>query len=348
MGEKIAGDRDARRLRFLNEAVRRGFVFSDDVWDAHRSFRYATAAAAVAVCALGGLWAWSAIPSKPPAVASTASPARADTRLAAEAENEGASRARHSVEQEELLKQSVERARGIERASAARAAASDAERLAAEKQVEALQQQLGEAQTERSAIQARLETAQQALEASTRDLRDAKRQNASDAMLLDLQDSRLGALTSQLRESDEQLGRQKQLLAVNRDIRDLMGARNLHVIDVFDVDGRGKTRRAFGRAFYTEGKSLIFYAFDLASAAASPASFQAWGQREDNGTSALSLGLLYSDDQTQNRWTLKFEDAKVLEQIDAMFVTVEPPGGSRSPRGRKLLYAYLRQKPNHP
>jgi hypothetical protein len=242
----------------------------------------------------------------------------------------------------------IERARRAERASAARAAERESARQALETRISALRHELAAAGVEQAATQARLGVTQQALDKVTGELSDARRQNASDAMLLELQGSRLAALSTQVRESDEQLTRQRQLLAANRDIRDLMGARNLHVIDVFDVDGRGKTRRAFGRAFYTEGKSLIFYAFDLTTAAASPASFQAWGQREDGGTSALSLGLLYADDQTQNRWTLKFEDARVLEQIDAVFVTVEPPGGSRSPRGRKLLYAYLRQRPNHP
>jgi len=37
-----------------------------------------------------------------------------------------------------------------------------------------------------------------------------------------------------------------------------------------------------------------------------------------------------------------------LEQIDAVFVTVEPAGGSRKPSGKPLLFAYLKVDPNHP
>jgi hypothetical protein len=37
-----------------------------------------------------------------------------------------------------------------------------------------------------------------------------------------------------------------------------------------------------------------------------------------------------------------------LEDIDAVFVTVEPHGGSQHPSGKQLLFAYLRVSPNHP
>jgi len=42
------------------------------------------------------------------------------------------------------------------------------------------------------------------------------------------------------------------------------------------------------------------------------------------------------------------DDAKALAQIDAVFVTVEPSGGSQHPSGKPLLYAYLKTSPNHP
>ena len=51
---------------------------------------------------------------------------------------------------------------------------------------------------------------------------------------------------------------------------------------------------------------------------------------------------------TVSRWVLKVNNASVLERIDAVFVTLEPPNGSPAPRGRKLLYANLGGPPNHP
>ena len=125
---------------------------------------------------------------------------------------------------------------------------------------------------------------------------------------------------------------------------------NMTLVRSLDVDSKGKDQRAFGRVFYTEEKSLIFYAFDLGdrNTAKRDASFQVWGTRGAAQNPAKSLGIFYVDDQKQNRWLLKFEDPRILAQIDSVFVTVEPPGGSTRPTGRKFLYAYLNANPNHP
>jgi hypothetical protein len=128
-----------------------------------------------------------------------------------------------------------------------------------------------------------------------------------------------------------------------------MGARSLHIIDVADVDSKG-TQRPFGRVFYTEGKSLLFYAYDLEKRRKSleKFSFQAWGQTGTKPGAAQSLGLFQADDQTQSRWVLKCDDPSLLAQIDSVFVTIEPRGGSSRPQGQQLMYAFLRANPNHP
>jgi len=64
-------------------------------------------------------------------------------------------------------------------------------------------------------------------------------------------------------EQDRRLKDDEQYLASDRDIRELMGARKLYIADVFDVDSGSHTRKSYGRIFYTQNKSLIFYAFDL-------------------------------------------------------------------------------------
>ena len=76
--------------------------------------------------------------------------------------------------------------------------------------------------------------------------------------------------------------------------------------------------------------------------------FQAWGRRGPNKDHALNLGVFYEDSAANKRWVLKFNDPKTLAQIDAVFVTVEPDGRSSSPRGKQVLFAYLRVNPNHP
>jgi anti-sigma-K factor RskA len=45
---------------------------------------------------------------------------------------------------------------------------------------------------------------------------------------------------------------------------------------------------------------------------------------------------------------LRFDNSQTLSQIDAVFVTVEPHGGSRKPTGKPFLFATLRKEANHP
>lgn len=160
----------------------------------------------------------------------------------------------------------------------------------------------------------------------------------------------LADLSRRVKEQDNLIEKQQKLLEVDTDVRNLMAARNLHITDVFDVDGKGKKQSAFGRVFYTEGKSLIFYAFDLnpPKGASDKHSFQAWGQLTDSSTSAVNLGIFYVDDPAEKRWILKFDNPEVLSRLSAVFVTTEPRGGTMRPTGTKLMYAYLGHEPNHP
>ena len=176
-------------------------------------------------------------------------------------------------------------------------------------------------------------------------LRDARAQDQAGAIATQ---ARIQELSEQVRLQTATLDHDRELLAANRDIRDLMSARNLHILDVHDFDLKGKAQKSFGRVFYTEGKSLIFYAYDLPTKTVKNASFQAWGQKADGSKQAINLGLLYVDDQKQARWALKFDNPEVIRQIDSVFVTIEPPGGTKQPSGQKLLYAWLGNDPNHP
>ncbi len=153
-----------------------------------------------------------------------------------------------------------------------------------------------------------------------------------------------------LDQKQAEVTKQQELLEHDRDIRELMGARDLYVADVHDVAGTGRTDKTYGRVFFTKGKSLIFYAYDLDSQPGpkNANTFQAWGRRGPDKGQALNLGILYEDNASKKRWVLKAEDPKTLADIDAVFVTVEPSGGSHHPSGKQLLFAYLRVSPNHP
>jgi Putative zinc-finger len=157
-------------------------------------------------------------------------------------------------------------------------------------------------------------------------------------------------LSQALRDRDAALDQKDELLAKDRDIRELMGARDLYVAEVYDVARTGETQKAYGRVFYTKGKSLIFYAYDLdqETALKNAGIFQAWAQRGPDRTQALSLGIFYEDNASKKRWVVKLDDPKTLASIDAVFVTIEPHGGSLKPSGKPFLFAYLKADPNHP
>jgi hypothetical protein len=166
-------------------------------------------------------------------------------------------------------------------------------------------------------------------------------------------ESKIEELSAAAREQDRRLKDDEQYLVSDRDIRELMGARKLYIADVFDVDSGSHTRKSFGRVFYTQNKSLIFYAFDLdhEPGIKSASAFQVWGQRDaelGEKPRPMNLGILYMDSESNRRWVLRLDDPKQLAEIDAVFVTVEPHGGSQKPTGKPFLYALLRKEANHP
>jgi anti-sigma-K factor RskA len=205
---------------------------------------------------------------------------------------------------------------------------------------------------QRKALSGELAKAQQAYEATQQEL--ATIQNERDKSLSQVASLETNIEELKLSNTDQErrLKDGEQYLAADRDIRELMGARKLYIADVFDVDSRSRTRRPFGRVFYTESKSLIFYAFDLdREPGIKNATFQVWGEKDaPQGEKAhpLNLGVLFMDSESNRRWVLRTDDAKQLAEIDAVFVTVEPHGGSRKPTSKPFLYALLRKEANHP
>jgi len=110
-------------------------------------------------------------------------------------------------------------------------------------------------------------------------------------------------------------------------LRELVGARNLHIVDIYDTG-----KREAGRIFYTEGNSLLFYVYDLAGQSGK---YYVWGSNKDGNL--VRLGTLDMDDLLQKRWKLQVEDTKLLANVDRIFVTIEP----RPHQGKKILSAYL-------
>jgi hypothetical protein len=203
---------------------------------------------------------------------------------------------------------------------------------------------------ERDAASHRLQETQDALVATQQQLNALRDENSHQVLRTASLQLRVDELNARLKETDAALQREENYLASDRDIRELMGARDLYIADVFDIDREGKTQKAFGRVFYTGGKSLIFYAFDLERqpGARDNRTYQAWGRRGPADKRPLNMGVLSLDNAANKRWVLRFDDPKLLAQLDAVFVTAEPRPGGQKPTGKQLLFASLRTPPNHP
>lgn len=191
--------------------------------------------------------------------------------------------------------------------------------------------------------QANLEQAQQRL-------RDVSGENARQLLQMTALRQQIDDLSNSVAARDQSLARAQALLDHDRDIRDLMSSRSLYIAEVYDVARSGQTQKPFGRVFYTKGRSLIFYAYDLDQqpGVRESSTFQAWGSHGPDRADAINLGVFYQDKVASKCWVLKAEDPRALSGIDAVFVTVEPHGGSSHPSGKPLLYAYLHIEPNHP
>jgi hypothetical protein len=215
----------------------------------------------------------------------------------------------------------------------------------------ALQALLTEKTSQIATLQTQTQDDQQSLSGLRGEVAQLQRQVTDSQATLAAGELRLRDLSDQLTTQTASLDREREMLSVGRDVRDLMGARNLHIIDVHDANGTGRNQKSFGRIFYTEGKQLIFYAFDLDDKRVENAnySFEAWGERLGQPTSVKSLGILYVDDKAQRRWSLKVDDPRQLSEINSVFVTLEPHGGEKEkPEGKRILFAFLGGEPNHP
>jgi signal recognition particle GTPase len=243
--------------------------------------------------------------------------------------------------------------RRIAHESQLRSAQAEAARLG--KQLEEKQASLmASEQSGHSAENAVAELRRQLEEARTRETRtEAKLEKlkATDEAVTAVQQQEIETLNSKMAAKSASLDREREMLSAGREIRDLIAARNLHIIDVYDTNGQGKTSRAFGRVFYTEGKSLVFYAYDLNAHQANAAklAFYVWGKRDGAPQYVKVLGRMSKDDQAQKRWALTITDPKTLAEIDSVFVTLEPAENAGiKPSGKPLLSAFLGSPANHP
>ena len=185
------------------------------------------------------------------------------------------------------------------------------------------------------------------LAATSRGLETAKNELVAANAQLSIQQHQLTAMTDEAHLAEAKYEREKIVASAGKDGHSILAARNLHIIDVYDVNGQGKRQKAFGRVFYVEDRELVFYAYDLASMTRKNTRFYAWGSGHGESPYVARLGVLHNDGNGEGRWELRFNDGGVLAKIDSVFVTAEE-NDAQAPKGKRVLVAVLGDQPNHP
>jgi hypothetical protein len=206
-------------------------------------------------------------------------------------------------------------------------------------------------QTANETTQASPAITQQAVPTLQAQVNRLSQQLADSEVNLRIQKQTSDELTARLDATAADLQRERDLESAKSEMGELVAARNLHIVDVYDADPSGKRQRSFGRVFYIEGKSLVFYAYDLDDSRQFKANvvFHVWGGKAGVKEVTHSLGILHKDDASQNRWAMTFDDPNTLAQINSVFVTAESANKHYDePRGKKVLYAYFGSPANHP
>ena len=256
---------------------------------------------------------------------------------------------RIAVLQQETIaeKTNVEKLRSNAEADTQRMAqvtgAMEAAKSKSDSQLEAFQQ-------ERDANADKLLDVENRYQTVKSELAALRTQHQQDVASLASLKTSIDSLTAELDEENRRAGADEKYLAADKDIRDLIGARNLYIADIMDVNETGESQRAFGRVFYTKTKSLIFYAYDLDQqpGVKRTSIFQVWGRTGANDHNPINLGILYMDSATNRRWTLRVNNSEQLARLDSIFVTIEPHEQADRPTGKPFLYASLQRLPNHP
>ncbi len=212
------------------------------------------------------------------------------------------------------------------------------------------QEQAQRVSAQRDELARKLEDQETVLATTQKKLDTIQQTGSTDALRVVSLENRIQQMADLLKDKDSTIEERDRMLASRQDVWELMGARDLYMAEVSEVGVNGKKTKPYGRVFLTKGKSLIYYAYDLDQQPGlrTTSTVQAWGMRGPDPKSALHLGVMYIDNAANKRWCLQFDDPKVLAEINAVFITVEPDAQSRVPRGKPMLVAYLKEEPNHP
>lgn len=233
--------------------------------------------------------------------------------------------------------------------SSSKMAVSQQQLKAAEIRISEIQSRLSAIETDSGVWQKTIQDRDVQIAQLKQDLDRQAAVKQADDIAIQTEESELQGLRESREKLTAEVRRVEALAATAKDAKELIAARNLHVVDVNDVNENGKKQKPFGRVYYVEGKTLRFYAYDLGDSRKVDAKIQFYVWGEKDGVTVKTLGVLHSDSLADNRWRLDFNDTSVLAKIDTVFVTVENDQAQVSrPKGKRILDAVLGDTPNHP
>src|SRR5205823_5038414 len=236
---------DSYRERFLKRASGEGIPFSEEILHPQKrsrpwykpgqraSYFYAFAAtAAVVVFAVAYQISWQHHPRQSPV---TAQVNHAISAPADDGKSTLIAKLQASVgtleDQTDQQKQVIAALQGRVKNSAINSASTKA--------------QLAEANAELSRLQTQIADANKTLSAARIELASVRSAKDEEDAALVVQQFKLTEFSEQIKNERSSADRERQLSQTVSDARDLMDARNLHIIDVPDVDGVVKAEKSF-------------------------------------------------------------------------------------------------------
>ncbi len=102
---------------------------------------------------------------------------------------------------------------------------------------------------QRTELGQKLESAQAESQALQQQVAALSQQSTSETTQAKTLGAKVDDLTRLLQDREASLNQKDELLAHDRDIREVMGARDLYIAEVYDVGDNGATRKPYGRVF---------------------------------------------------------------------------------------------------
>ncbi len=107
---------------------------------------------------------------------------------------------------------------------------------------------------DRGTLLQKLDTAQASLQKAQAQLESLQGQRTQDESRADSLEAQVNDLHAQLREGEQTIGKQEDLLAHDRDVRELIGARDLYIAEIYNVGRRRSNAKTIRPRFLHQGK----------------------------------------------------------------------------------------------